>query len=162
MDQPAFSVNSDTDPLTPHKHTYSIRRIRIGLVTAAIGFTVFILGARPSLIGQDRSPVIGIVQIITTLAGLAIICISGYVCIMAFWRHHRTSIPADIGIRLVGTGYVIAFFSGTADIFGLGSHPLPSIPYFGELQAFGVEIGLVIIAFGFLLMIPYFRFFKSE
>ena len=42
-----------------------------------------------------------------------------------------------------------------ADIFGFGSQPLPAVPYFGPLQAAGVEFGEIIIAVGFLLLIPY-------
>jgi hypothetical protein len=58
-------------------------------------------------------------------------------------------------MRLVATGFVIAVFAGMADVFGFGSHPLPEVPYFGAWQARGVEIGEVIIAIGFLLMIPF-------
>ncbi len=56
---------------------------------------------------------------------------------------------------MVATGYVIAVFAGMADVFGAGSHPLPGVPYFGPWQARGVEIGQVIIAIGFLMLIPF-------
>ncbi|MBI5297029.1 MAG: hypothetical protein HY869_16240 [Chloroflexi bacterium] len=65
------------------------------------------------------------------------------------------SIAADIGLRLVGTGFVIAIFAGMADIFGMGSHSLPNVPYFGPVQATGVLIGEIVIALGFLLMVPF-------
>ena len=55
---------------------------------------------------------------------------------------------------MVATGYVIAVFAGMADIFGMGSHPLPGVPYFGPWQARGVELGMAFIAFGFLMMLP--------
>jgi hypothetical protein len=42
-----------------------------------------------------------------------------------------------------------------ADVFGFGSHFLPDAPYFGGWQTRGVEIGEVIIAIGFLFMIPF-------
>jgi len=42
-----------------------------------------------------------------------------------------------------------------ADIFGFGSHLLPQLPYFGEWQALGVEIGQGFIALGFILLLPY-------
>ena len=64
------------------------------------------------------------------------------------------SIPADIGLRLVATGYVIAVFSGMADVFGMGSQSAPLAPYFGPVQALGVLIGEIVIALGFLLLIP--------
>ena len=53
---------------------------------------------------------------------------------------------ADFGLRLVSTGYVIAIFSGMADIAGMGSQPLPGVPYFGPWQATGVLIGEIVIA----------------
>lgn len=134
---------------------YSRRRIRLGLSLTLVGFLIFLIGARPSLFGLDRSPVIGFVQIAVFLIGLALICLGGYISMIALWKHRQPSIAADIGLRLVSTGYVIAVFSGMADVFGIGSHPLPGVPYFGPWQARGVEIGQAIIALGFLLLIPY-------
>ena len=67
------------------------------------------------------------------------------------------TIPADIGTRLVTTGYVIAVFSGMADIFGFGTQLKPRVPFFGPWQSTGVQIGEAVIAIGFLLLIPYHR-----
>ena len=139
----------------------SIRRIRLGLGFTVIGLFLFLLGTRPSLFGLDRSPVIGFVQIAVFLVGLASICIGGYLSTMALWGKNQPSIGADIGQRLVSTGYVVAVFSGMADVFGLGSHPLPGVPYFGAWQAWGVEIGEIVIAIGFLLMFPYLKHHKE-
>jgi len=55
----------------------------------------------------------------------------------------------------VSTGFVVALFSGMADVFGIGSHPLPGTPIFGVWQARGMEIGLALIAIGFVMMYPY-------
>jgi hypothetical protein len=41
-----------------------------------------------------------------------------------------------------------------ADVFGMGNQPWPQIPYFGFWQMAGVILGQIIIAIGFLLMIP--------
>ena len=87
---------------------------------------------------------------------MALICVGGYVSLMAFWQNGQRTIAADIGQRLVATGYVIAVFSGMADVFGLGTRPPPEyVPYFGPLQAIGVEIGQAIIVVGFLLLVPH-------
>ena len=67
---------------------------------------------------------------------------------------HETSIVEDIGLRLVGTGYLIALVSSMADVFGFGTQAWPAPPFFGPWQAAGVVIGEVIIALGFLLYIP--------
>jgi len=137
--------------------TYSRRRVRTGLILTLVGFIVFLVGAVPSLFGLDRSPIIGFVQIAVFLVGLAVMCIGGYTCMMALWKDRVPSIAADIGVRMVATGYVLAVFAGMADVFGLGSHLLPKVPYFGGWQARGVEIGQLIITIGFLLLIPFER-----
>lgn len=130
-------------------------RIRFSLYGIGLGFLVFLLGARPSMFGLDRSPVVGFVQIAVMLIGLAIISLCGYIAVHALWRGQTSSITADIGWRLVSTGYVIALFSGMADVFGIGSHPLPGVPFFGVWQARGMEIGIGFIAIGFIMMFPF-------
>lgn len=158
-DLPPQTLNITIKPEPPNGgQFYSIRRIRIGLSLTLIGLIVFLVGARPSIFALDRSPVIGFVQIAVFLIGLAIICIGGFISLMALWKNRQPSIAADIGLRLVATGYVVAVFAGMADIFGVGSHSLPGIPYFGAWQARGVEFGQAIIGIGFLLLIPYGHF----
>jgi hypothetical protein len=98
--------------------------------------------------------VVGFVQISVFLVGLAIICIGGYICLMSFWRNGDRTIPAEIGSRLVATGYVVAVFSGMADVFGFGTQKPPMVPVFGPWQATGVQIGEFLITIGFLLLIP--------
>lgn len=133
----------------------SRRRVRVGVILTLLGFGMFLLGARPDLFGADRSPVIGFVQIAVFLVGLGVICIGGYISLAALWRGRTPTIAADIGLRLVATGFVLAVFAGMADVFGLGSHPLPGVPYFGHLQARGIILGEAVITLGFLLLIPY-------
>lgn len=135
---------------------YPKPRIRIGLGLTVVGYVLFLLGARPSLFGMDRSHVIGFVQISVFLIGLALITVGSYLTFNAFWPDGNKTIPADIGSRLVSTGYVVCVFTGMADIFGLGSHPLPNV-FFGPLQAQGMGFGMVTIAVGFLLLIRYKR-----
>jgi len=130
-------------------------RVRTGLFFTLLGFFIFIVGAKPDWFGWDRSPVVGFVQIAVFLVGLAIICMGGYIGLLALWGRDQRSIVADIGLRLVSTGYVICVFAGMADVFGMGTHPLPGVPYFGPVQAAGVVIGEVFIAIGFLMLIPY-------
>lgn len=129
-------------------------RIRLGLLITFIGFLFFLLGAEPGLFHLDRSPVTGFVQIAVFLIGLAIICMGGYITLNGIWNGNPKTIAADIGLRLVSTGYVIAATSGMADVFGFGNHVLPNIPYFGPWQAGGVILGQAIISLGFLLLIP--------
>ena len=140
----------------------SYLRVRFSLITVIFGLLVFVIGSKPNWFGWDRSPVVGFIQIAVFLIGLALICIGGYVGLVALWGKEQRSIMADIGLRLVGTGYVIAVFTGMADIFGLGSQPLPMVPYFGPWQAVGVLIGQAIIALGLFMTIPYHFLIKGK
>jgi len=136
-------------------------RIRMGMILMLVGFVVFLIGATPDLFGLDRSPVIGFVQIAVFLIGLAIICLGGYICLIALWKDHPTTILADIGLRLVLTGFVIAVIAGMADIFGFGTQLAPEIPFYGPWQAMGVLFGEIVIVIGFIFQIP-FRRWKDQ
>ncbi len=130
-------------------------RLRAGVGLTLAGLLIFILGADPALFNLDRSPVTGFVQISVFLSGLAIICLGGYLSIGSFWDGGERPIAADIGLRLVGTGYIIAVASGMADVFGFGGQPLPRTPTFGAWQEVGVLIGEGVIALGFVLFMPF-------
>lgn len=140
-------------PTLPNR--YPIRRIRIGLALTLFGFLVFLIGARPDVFLLDRSPVIGFVQVAVFIVGLAFVAIGGFLSLMSLWKDLHISIAADLGQRIVATGYVVAVFAGMADIFGFGSHIYPTLPYFGEWQARGVMMGQALMAIGFLMMIPF-------
>jgi hypothetical protein len=146
---------STPTPTTPRADDALTPRIRMSLIITYLGLFIFAVGAKPSFFGWDRSPVVGFVQIVVFLFGLAFICLGGYLGLHALWWGIERTIVSDIGSRLVATGYVFSVFAGLADIFGMGSHPFPQIPYFGAWQAAGVLIGQGIIALGFLMMIPF-------
>lgn len=115
---------------------------------------MFLLGARPQWFGLDRSQVIGFIQIEVFIAGLGLIAAGGYFAMEGLWRDREKLVVTEIGGRLVGTGYVIALASGLADVFGLGTRPLPSVPFFGYWQGRGVLIGQIVMILGFVLMSP--------
>ncbi len=150
---PAPQNAAHLSPTIPFR--FPMWRIRIGLSLTLLGFLVFLAGARPDAFGLDRSPVIGFVQIAVFVVGLALIAIGGYISIMALWKDQHINIAADLGQRMVATGYVVAVFAGMADVFGFGSHIFPGLPYFGEWQARGVMIGQTLMAIGFLMMLPF-------
>lgn len=133
----------------------SYLRIRFSMITVGLGLLIFAIGAKPNWFGWNRAEVVGFVQIVVLLFGLGLVCLGGFVGLSALWGREQRSIIADIGLRLIGTGYVITVFSGMADVFGMGAQTLPDNPYFGPLQAMGVLIGQFIIALGFLMFIPY-------
>lgn len=141
----------------------SYLRIRFSLIAVGIGLLIFAIGAKPNWFGWNRALVVGFVQIAVLLVGLGLISGGGFVGLSALWGKEQRSIVADIGLRLIGTGYVIAVFSGMADVFGMGAQTLPDDnPYFGPLQATGVLIGQFVIAAGFLMLIPYNLLLKKE
>ena len=143
------------DDRTRPRNGISRLRIRVGLIATFIGLIIYLFGAAPELFGANRSPVTGFLQIAVFLIGLAFMCIGGFIILNALWNGYEKSIVADIGLRLVATGYVVAVATGMADVFGIGNHPFPKIPYFGAWQALGVLIGEVVIGIGFLMLIPY-------
>jgi hypothetical protein len=133
----------------------SYLRIRFSLISVSLGMLIFAIGAKPNWFGWERTPIVGFIQIIVFLVGLALICIGGFVGLSALWGREQRSIIADIGLRLVATGYVISVFAGLADVFGMGTQAVPKTPYFGPWQAGGVLMGQFVIAIGFLMVIPY-------
>ncbi|MGH2581540.1 MAG: hypothetical protein ACRDFQ_01420 [Anaerolineales bacterium] len=137
-------------------------RKRVGLAISIIGMIIFILGAAPNWFGLDRSPVVGFVQIGVFIFGLGLVSVGGYFTLDALWRDQQKGIAAEIGARLVGTGYVIAMASGMADVFGLGTRPLPSVPFFGYWQGRGVLIGEIFIVLGLLMMLPFWVWPKRK
>lgn len=151
MTTPDTPIPSDTTPLT----SPSRPRTRVSLILTLLGLLLFLLGARPAIFGLDRSPVVGFIQIAVFTVGLGIICLGGYIGLTGFWKNGHRTIAADIGSRLVATGYVISVFSGMADIFGMGTQVFPRVALFGPWQAMGVQIGQVLIAIGFILLIPF-------
>jgi hypothetical protein len=153
MTTPEAPISPDTTPLSSPSRS----RIRLSLILSLFGLFVFLLGTRPALFGLDRSPVVGFIQIAVFTVGLGIICLGGYIGLTGFWKNTSRTISADIGSRLVATGYVIAVFAGMADVFGMGTQIFPRVPFFGPWQATGVELGQVLIAVGFILLIPYQR-----
>ena len=112
------SPSANHAPRIPETPTRPLRywrsRARTGLIVTLIGFLIFLLGARPSLFGLDRSPVIGFVQIAVFLVGLAIICLGGYHQPASLWKDHPLSIagrdrPAHGGDRLRHRGLLRAW-----------------------------------------------------
>jgi len=146
MTSPIDSTNQDMPSRT---------RVRFGLVTALIGFALLVLGTKPGWFGWDNSPAVGFVQIFAMLLGLGVLSLGGFVALLGLWGNSPRTIVADIGMRLVATGFVISVFAALADLFGMGTEIGVTLMHFGLLQARGIVVGQFVIAVGFLLMIPF-------
>jgi hypothetical protein len=118
-----------------------------------IGLFIFVIGVEPDLIGMDRSPVVGFVQVGVWLTGLAILLISAYATVTVVRNARPRSLRADIGLRLIATGYVVAAAASLADFIGLGAHVLPEV-HFGPIQVIGLAMGVLISLLGIILYWP--------
>ena len=136
-------------PLTPRQ----VRRARQWMTVVLLGLLIFIIGVEPDLIGMDRSPVVGFVQIGTWLAGLAILLLASYATVRVVRNGRPTSLRADIGLRLLATGYVVAAAASLADFIGLGAQRLPNIT-FGPVQVIGLVTGVILSLVGLILYWP--------
>lgn len=131
------------------------RWIVIFLAIDFIGLALFLLGMQPGIFGLDRSPVVGYLQVVVFLFGLGFV-VTGSIAIEKLFRptDQPLTIREDVGIRLAATGYVLVAVSSTADLIGLGSHPLPGAPHFGLLQNTGLIIGTAMILVGLAMYHP--------
>lgn len=143
-----------SQPLIAQISTRTLRK-RVGASIALLGFIIFLLGAQPHWFGWPASPVVGVVQIQIFMLGLGLIALGGYLVMEALWSHKDKLVITELGARLAGTGYVIALTSAMADVFGLGTRPLPAVPFFGYWQGRGVLIGQMVIFLGLFMMSPW-------
>ncbi len=123
------------------------------MTVVLVGLLVFILGVAPDLIGMDRSPVIGFVQVGTWMTGLALLLLGAYLSVRVIRNGRGNTLISDVGSRLIATGYVMAGAASLADFIGIGSHPLPTI-YFGPIQVIGLALGVLISLVGVILYWP--------
>jgi hypothetical protein len=149
-------------PDSPLIQSGKLRRY-LGMILTAAGLALFTLGAKPGWFGLDGSEAIGFVQIGVFSFGLFVLSLGVVLSLDSLWPNGSRSIIADLGIRMVWTGYVFALFSATADLIGLGTRQFPYfLPFFGYWQASGVMAGEVMILTGALMMIPYKRIFLKK
>jgi hypothetical protein len=119
------------------------------------GLALFLVGMQPRLFGLDRSPVIGYLQVVVFLTGLGLVVLASY-AIERLLRppEQPLTIREDVGARMAATGYVLVAVACTADLIGLGSHPLPGAPYFGVLQSAGMLVGAATMIIGLAMYHP--------
>lgn len=137
------------DQLKPHQ----VRLARRWMTVVLIGLFIFVIGVEPDLIGMDRSPVVGFVQVGVWLTGLAILLLGAYATVRVIRNNRPNSLRADIGLRLVATGYVVAATASLADFIGLGAHRIPDVS-FGPIQIIGLVVGLLLCLLGLILYRP--------
>jgi hypothetical protein len=120
---------------------------------ALLGLLVFAIGVQPDLIGMNLSPIVGFVQVGTWLTGLAMVLVAAYATVRMVRNARPTTLRADVGLRLIATGYVIAATASVADFIGIGSHSLPGV-HFGLVQLTGLVAGVLTSLLGVVLYWP--------
>jgi hypothetical protein len=127
--------------------------VRIWMSSVLVGLFLFVIGIHPDFIGMDRSPVVGFVQVGVWLFGLAMILIGAYSALHILRNKRPLSLRAEIGERLIATGYVVAAAASLADFIGIGSHHIPEL-IFGPIQIIGLIVGILTAFVGIGLYWP--------
>ncbi len=136
-------------PLTPRQ----VRWVRRLMTVTLLGLLLFLIGLSPDLIGMNRSPAVGFVQVGVWLTGLAVSLLGAYAALRVVRNGRPTTLLNDVGLRLAATGYVIAGAASLADFIGIGSHTIRSL-VFGKIQVAGVVVGVLLIVIGLALYYP--------
>jgi len=137
------------------------RLARLWMTVMLIGLLIFMVGIQPDLIGMNRSVTVGFVQIGAWLTGLAILLLAAYSTVRVVRNGKTNSLRADIGVRLIATGYVVAAVGSLADFIGVGAHRMPVI-YFGHIQMIGLVTGVLLSMLGVILYMPWTKKLKTE
>jgi protein-S-isoprenylcysteine O-methyltransferase Ste14 len=132
------------------KKAYLILRIILALLVL-LGIFVYLFKKAILLHPLSQSLIEGNLEIVVVVVGLTLVGLGGVFKLSALGKGQPKSLSYDIGLRMVATGYLVAFISALADYMGIGAHH--ELPYFGPLQSTGVFLGEAIIAIGFLLMV---------
>jgi hypothetical protein len=141
--------------MTNNNHSLHPRWMVIFVALDFFGLFLFLLGFQPWIFGLDRSPVIGYLQVVVYLSGLALVVVSSFALEYLMRPPGQAlTIREDVGARLSATGYVFVAVSCTADLIGLGSHPLPGSPHLGLLQSTGLMVGTAMILVGLAMYHP--------
>ena len=127
--------------------------VRIWMSAVLVGIFLFVIGINPNVISMDRSPVVGFVQVGVWLFGLALILFGAYAALRILRNKRPLSLRAEIGERLIATGYVVAAAASLADFIGIGSHEIPEL-IFGPIQIIGLVVGVVTAFIGIGLYWP--------
>jgi hypothetical protein len=126
------------------------------MTLALAGLLIFLVGLDPDLIGMNRSPAVGFVQVGVWLTGLAILFVAAALAIKVIRNSHPTTLLNDVGLRLTATGYVVAAAASLADFIGIGSHAIPTL-VFGKIQVAGLAVGILLGVIGLVLYWPWPR-----
>jgi len=127
---------------------------QFGIVVAALGIVLALMGLFPGVTGIQVAAGVGIVQFVSILSGFTLLDLGALVYVkFSFYVRRAANLAQQIGVRLTLTGLVLAGLTGMADFLGFGSHArtATSDVYFGQLQALALLGSLLIAALGVLI-----------
>jgi hypothetical protein len=142
--------------MPPSLTARQVRWVRRLMTVSLLGLLIFLIGINPDLIGMDRSPAVGFVQVGVWLTGLGIFLLGAYGALRVVRNGRPTTLLSDVGLRLAATGYVIAGAASLADFIGIGSHTIRAL-VFGKIQVAGLVVGILLIVIGLTLYFPLTR-----
>ncbi len=123
---------------------------QVGILSAVLGIVLLMLGFFPFAADLDKSPGVGISQLVAIISGLFFLVLGGYVVLFALEHIGRPrTLLRDVGVRLGMTGLVISAASALADTLGFGSHTSGTL--LGWIQAAGILVGFGISALGVVI-----------
>ena len=115
---------------------------------------LILMGLFPGITGIRPTTTIGIIQIVTILAGFGLLIIGALIYVkFMFYATQDTNLSQQVGVRLALTGLVFAAICGLADVLGFGSNLRgPDSDFLlGPLQAFGVIGSFLVASIGVIL-----------
>ncbi len=125
-----------------------------GIALGTLGAVIALMGLFPGVTGLDITRGIGVIQIVTILAGFTLLIVGALLYVQgAFYSGVKHNLAQQIALRLSATGLVFCAISGLVDLLGFGSHPpgLTDGPFLGYWQAFGMIGGFGVASLGVIL-----------
>lgn len=130
-----------------------LRRTAI-IILSLVGLLLVLGSLLAQPLGLGRTPEFGTLQMAAFLSGISCLTCAMYIYLYSLRPADAPrSLQADVGVRLSLTGLVLAFVSGFADLFSIGTHVNPEYarPFVGPLQMAGLVLGLAAVVAGMIL-----------
>lgn len=127
---------------------------QFGIVVAALGVVLALMGLFPSVTGIQTAAGVGVVQFVSILVGFALLDFGALMYVRyTIYAKVASNLIQQIGVRLTLTGLLLAGLTGLADFLGFGSHARGAggDVFFGQLQALGLVGSLLISALGVMI-----------
>src|SRR3989304_8972825 len=98
--RPARPDSMPTPPPPPRQ----VRWVRRLMTVTLLGLLLFLIGLSPDLIGMNRSPAVGFVQVGVWLTGLAVSLLGAYAALRGGGNGRPTTPPTHVRVRLAAPG----------------------------------------------------------